>query len=112
MDPNTTNLNEALAKGKIVTHPQLSYCLETPAAEASGLLGAGAKGFCETGRSRALVIPSLAVLALALMAPRCQGADGHQLSQRIYRRHWIYNTGKFASWRVDPFDSKSMRMDC
>ncbi len=37
MNPNTTNLNEALATGGIVTLPQLSYCLEGPASEASGL---------------------------------------------------------------------------
>ena len=45
MDPNATNLNEALSTGKIVTHPQLSYCLESPASEVRRIVG-----HLETGR--------------------------------------------------------------
>jgi hypothetical protein len=38
--------------------PQLSYCLEAPASEASGLSGAVTKVFREAGRSRSLgVLP-------------------------------------------------------
>lgn len=49
--------------------PQLSYCLETPACEASGLPGAVIKVFCEAGRSRSLGVLSLASFSLAPMAP-------------------------------------------
>ena len=84
MDSNTKNFNEALATGKIVTHPELSYCLQIPASEPS---------------------------RVGLDVARCQGADGHQFSQRIHRCHWTYDTGRSASWRINPFDSKSIWMD-
>jgi hypothetical protein len=45
MNHQTTNFNEALATGKIVTHPQLSYCPETPAAAGRGLSGVVTKVF-------------------------------------------------------------------
>ena len=48
--------------------PQLSYCLETPASEASGLSGAVTKVCREAGRSRSLAVLSLAALSLGLMA--------------------------------------------
>jgi hypothetical protein len=48
--------------------PQLSYCLETPASEASGLSGAVTKVFREAGRSWSLGVHSLAALSLGLMA--------------------------------------------
>jgi Chitobiase/beta-hexosaminidase C-terminal domain/Legume lectin domain len=43
MDPNTTNFKEVLATQETATHPQLSYCPETPASAARGLLGAVTK---------------------------------------------------------------------
>jgi hypothetical protein len=49
--------------------PQLSYCLETPASEASGLSGAVTKVFREAGRRRSLGVLSLAALSSGLMAP-------------------------------------------
>ena len=69
--------------------PQLSYCLETPASEASGLLGPVTKFFRGAGRSRSLGVPSFGVLSLGLMAPAAKvqtvitflsgftGATGH-----------------------------------
>jgi hypothetical protein len=52
-----------------LNHPHPLYCQETPASEASGLLGVVTRGFREVGRSRPLGVPSLAVLSLALMVP-------------------------------------------
>jgi hypothetical protein len=49
--------------------PQLSYCLETRASEASGLPAGVTKVFREAGRSRSLGVLSLAALSLGLMAP-------------------------------------------
>jgi hypothetical protein len=49
--------------------PQRSYCLETPASEASGLSGAVTEVFREAGRSRSLGVLSLAALSLGLMTP-------------------------------------------
>jgi hypothetical protein len=46
-----------------------SYCLETPASEAFGLLGAVTQVFRVAGRSRPLGVLSLAVLSLGQMAP-------------------------------------------
>jgi hypothetical protein len=48
--------------------PQLSYCLETRASEASGLPAGVTKVFREAGRSRSLGVLSLAALSLGLMA--------------------------------------------
>jgi hypothetical protein len=48
--------------------PQLSYDLETPASEASGLSGAVTKVFREAGRNRSLAVLSLAAFSLGLMA--------------------------------------------
>lgn len=52
--------------------PQLSYRLETPAAEASGLSGSVTEMFREAGRSRPPAVLSFAALSLGLMAARAQ----------------------------------------
>jgi hypothetical protein len=90
-----------------MNHRQLSSRLDTPAYKVPSLLGTITNVFRVARRSRPLVVPSLAA-CVEPDSPRSQGADGHQCSQPICRRQWIYNTGKSASWRRDPFGSKSM----
>jgi hypothetical protein len=58
---------------KTVNHRQLSYCPETPASEASGLLGAIAKVFRVTRGSKPLVVLLLAVMMLGLSIPAANG---------------------------------------
>jgi len=92
MDPNFTNFNEALATG-IVTHPRLSYCLETRLLRRVHCWVQVEKGFGEAGRSGALVVLSLVALSLGLMAPAAEA--------RIDRRDGRYTTEKSAGWWVE-----------
>jgi hypothetical protein len=93
-----------------MNHRQLSSRPDTPAYKVPSLLDTITNVFRVTRRSRPLVVPSLAA-CVGPGSPPSQGADGHQCPQPICRRHWIYNTGKSASWRSDPFGSKSMWVD-
>ena len=58
--------------------PQLSYCLEAPASEASGLSGAVTKVFREAGRSRSLgVLPGGFTSATVIICPSGVGGMIH-----------------------------------
>lgn len=78
--------------------------------EASGFLGVVAKGFRETRGKQTPGGPSSCRAFVGPDGSRCQGADGHQCSRRIYRCYWTYNTGN-SRWRINPFEYKSMWMD-
>jgi hypothetical protein len=67
MDQNTTNFNKATSPGKTMTHRQLSFCPETSAADADGLLRAVTKVWSQTGRSK-----SPGGLSLGLTAPAAE----------------------------------------
>jgi Chitobiase/beta-hexosaminidase C-terminal domain/Legume lectin domain len=70
MDPNTTNLNQALsASEKTVNRRRPLYCPEAQAFGAPGLWDALTKVFRETEGSRSLVVLSLAVMTLGLVIP-------------------------------------------
>ena len=76
---------------------QLSSCLETPASEPSGLLGAVTKVFRETGRSGP---PGVAFSCRA-----CVGLDGFAAKAQMVINFPSGFTG------ANPFDSKSIWMD-
>src|ERR1700754_1242128 len=58
-----------------MSHRQLSSCLETPAPDAPGLLGALTEAICESWRSGALVGFSLVVMMLGVPGLRAANAQ-------------------------------------